>query len=178
MQLEQTTLGDSEVRRLIAVIPKGKAGDRNRALLDLLFHSGLRIGEALALRRGDIDGRRLHVRNGKGGKARLVVLTQTYGHWDRWLEGSGEVIFATREGEEMSQDYVRGMLSRLKKKAGFTGRVHAHAMRHGHATAVFEAVGDLAVVSKQLGHGRLSTTDVYLRGLMVDTSGLATLSLG
>lgn len=177
MKLDTVALTDSDVRKLISVTGRGKAAARNRALLDLLFHSGLRISEALSLTKADIQGPSIFVAHGKGDKQRTVTLTLTYGHWEAWLEQCGNVIFATADGQQCSRDYVRGLLARLKRKAGLSGRVHAHAFRHGHACAAFKATGDLAVVSKQLGHSRISVTDTYLRALTVDTSKLAGISL-
>ena len=177
MKLERTALTDSDVRRLIAVCGRGKAAARNRALLDLLYHSGLRISEALSLTKNDVMGNQIHVRHGKGNKQRTVTLTLTYGHWEAWIAQCGPTIFETRDGSPMSRDYVRGLLVRLKKKAGLNGRVHAHAFRHGHACGAFKATGDLAVVSRQLGHESIATTSIYLQQLTVDMSKLAGVSL-
>lgn len=180
MKYEAVALTGNDVRKLISVTGRGKAAARNRALLDLLYHSGLRISEALALTKADIQGNQIHVRHGKGDKQRTVTLPLTYGHWEAWLEQcpSTGPVFATGKGEAISRDYVRGLLARLKRKAGITGRVHAHAFRHGFTCAAYKATGDLAVVSKQLGHSRLSVTDTYLRALTVDMSKLAGVTLG
>jgi integrase/recombinase XerC len=179
MKLERTALTDSDVRKLISVTGRGKAAARNRALLDLLFHSGLRISEALALTRADIEGDRIRVRHGKGNKQRTVTLTLTYGHWEPWLEQcpTSGPIFTTGKGEAISRDYVRGLLARLKKKAGLTGRVHAHAFRHGHACAAFKVTNDLAVVSRQLGHESIATTSIYLQQFAADMGKLSGVSL-
>jgi len=180
MKLERTALTGTDVRKLISVTGRGKAAARNRALLDLLYHSGLRISEALALTRGDVQGNQIHVRHGKGDKQRTITLPLTYGHWEAWLEvcPATEHIFATGNGSAVSRDYVRGLLARLKRKAGLSGRVHAHAFRHGHACAAFKATNDLAVVSRQLGHESIATTSIYLSALTVDMSKLAGVTLG
>jgi site-specific recombinase XerC len=151
---------------------------RDRALLDLLYHSGLRISEALALRANDIEGNQITVRCGKGGKRRVITLANSYGHWEIWLAkraATGEqFIFTTRTGEQLQTAHVRRLLATLGKLTGV--KAHAHAFRHGHACRVYEATKDIAIVSKQLGHARISTTDTYLKGLPVDLGQIAALA--
>ncbi len=168
-----TALSPDTVKRLIAACGRGPIALRNRALFDLLYHSGLRISEALALRRADCNGRSIEVRHGKGGKARTVRLLTTYGHWEAWLaECRGEIIFPVKDGSAMSADYVRGMLARVAKRANLTERVHLHAFRHGHSCQLYRAMDDIAAVQRQLGHARITTTADYLRGLTVDVDQL------
>lgn len=145
---------------------------RDRALLDLLYHTGLRISEALSLRANDIDGDRITVRCGKGGKRRVVAIASTYGHWELWLAkraATGEqFIFTTRTGEQLATAHARRLLGKFN--------THPHAFRHGHACEVYNATKDVAVVSRQLGHARISTTGIYLQGLGVDLGQIAALA--
>jgi integrase len=148
---------------------------REKAFLDLTFHSGLRPAEACALRWEDVELNRIHVRNGKGGKARTVALAETYGYLESWREVSGGTgyVFATRNGQAWQTSHVRRLFGRLAKRAGVTA--HPHGMRHGHALRVWEATKDLGLVNRQLGHARLATTDEYLKARGVNLDAVAAL---
>ena len=150
----------------------------DRGLIDLLIHSGLRISEALDLRASDIDGDRITVRRGKGGKRREIALVSTYGHWELWLTHRAargeEFIFTTKRGSRLSTSHVRRMLGRLAAATGVD--CHPHAFRHAHACALYAAGLDLATISRQLGHAGLATTDIYLRKLGVDLGKVAALA--
>ena len=137
-------LTPGEVTALIgACSPRAPAGIRNRALLTLLYRSGLRISEALALRPSDIDLARHRIRllGTKSGQP------QTRGFHPsaddtlaRWLDArkalglSGRArLFCTLAGGPVSDNYVRGLLRRLAARAGITKRVHPHGLRHTFA---------------------------------------------
>lgn len=145
---------------------------RDKGLIDLMYHSGLRISEALDLRASDIDGNRVTVRNGKGGKRRVVALVTGYGWLELWLRESrarGEdLLFTTRTGARLASSHVRRLLGKLG--------THPHALRHGHAQGLYEAGLDLAGIQRQLGHSRISTTSVYLEGLGVNIEKVASLA--
>lgn len=151
---------------------------RDKALIDLLYHSGLRISEALDLRRSDIDESRITVRCGKGGKRRVSALATSYGWLELWLaqcDAKGEdYIFTTRTGERLATSHVRRLLSKLGEKTEV--QTHPHGLRHGHAVALYEAGLDLAGISRQLGHAKISTTAIYLQGLGVDLERVAELA--
>lgn len=151
---------------------------RDKALLDLLYHSGLRVSESLDLQRLDIDGDRVTVRCGKGGKQRISALATTYGWFELWLTQCGssgdDYIFTTSTGKRLATSHVRRLLARLGKQTGVD--THPHGLRHGHAVALYEAGLDLAGISRQLGHARISTTAIYLQGLGVDLDKVAALS--
>lgn len=151
---------------------------RDKALIDLMYHSGLRVSEALALTRSDVDGNRVTVRCGKGGKRRVVALVTTYGWWELWLAQSGAVgedcMFTTRTGAKLASSHVRRLLKTLGSRTG--NNTHPHGLRHGHAVALYEAGLDLAGISRQLGHARISTTAIYLQGLGVDLDKVAALA--
>ncbi|MBX3427589.1 MAG: tyrosine-type recombinase/integrase [Pirellulales bacterium] len=152
---------------------------QDRAILDLLLHSGLRCAELCDLRVSDVQGDTLTVRKGKGGRRRVIRLARTYGHWELHLRacsaGPDDFVFRTRTGEKLATSHIRRMVGRLARKAGVAG-AHPHAFRHAHACCVYDGIGDLATVSRQLGHARLSTTDTYLRGLGVSLDAVASLA--
>lgn len=186
-------LSEDEVLGLIALrSQRSPSGLRNRALLALLFGSGLRIAEALSLQAADLDLAAGVVRVaqwGKGCKPREVRLVSCAAtELERWTKrrtklgfGKRAALFctitdggagphATSRGARLSDAYVRGFLSRLAKKAratGFAKRLHAHGLRHSH-TAYLRAEGwDVREIQLQLGHASLAVTGEYLERIGV-----------
>lgn len=177
-----------EVRALIAAVPgKGPLGVRNRALIVLLWRSGLRITEALKLKPADVDEREgtVRVRNGKGGKARVAVIdSEALGYLRAWLEvrrahginGRAPVFCSVADGSKgagvrqpgrpLHSAYVRALLPKIAERAGIEKRVHAHGLRHSHATELVAAGVPLHIIAGQLGHASTATTDAYLAKLM------------
>jgi site-specific recombinase XerD len=146
---------------------------RHRALIAMLYRTGLRINEALALYPKDLDlvGGSVRVLFGKGAKARTVGIdagaTSIIEHWldvrTRWLSQPGpHPLFCTRFGQPMTDAYVRRLLKRLAARAGIDKRVHAHGLRHTHAAQLRAEGIDIGIISKQLGHTSISTTARYL----------------
>ena len=166
-----STATANEVNKLI----KGcKATDlQSRAYLDLAFHSGLRPAELCDLDWADINGNRVTVRCGKGGKRRVVALAETYGWVELWREKSGGTgyVFRTRAEKQWQTSHVRRLLARLSERAAV--KIHPHEIRHAHALMVWNETKDLGLVNRQLGHARLATTDVYLKGRGVDLDRVA-----
>jgi integrase/recombinase XerD len=176
-------LTPEEVDRLIqSASNRGAGGIRNRALIAVLYFSGLRLSEALALQPKDVDLERgeINVRCGKGGRQRLAGLNaQAQAHLSRWMErrrtlgvNGWQPIFCTFskvDGERLvkplSPRYVQLMLKRLAERAGIEKRVHPHGFRHSHACHLLRRGVPLPAIQRQLGHVSLATTDVYLRGL-------------
>jgi len=146
---------------------------RNRALLALLFRSGLRISEALALFPKDIDpgSGMLRVLHGKGNKARTAPLpADAADAVDRWLECRKRLrltgrhpLFCTLRGQPLWDSYVRALCKRLAMKAGIEKRVHPHGFRHGWALAQVQSGTSLNAIQQLLGHRSLHTTSVYLQ---------------
>lgn len=176
-------LTPEEVERLLqATSRRGIAGIRNRALIGVLYYSGLRLSEALALLPRDIDleGGEINVRRGKGGKQRLAGLNAAAeAHLGRWMDtrrqfgiSSRKPVFCTFSkvngkptSGPVAPQYVQLMLKRLAKRAGIEKRVHPHGLRHSHACHLLRRGVPLPDIQRQLGHVNLATTDVYLRGL-------------
>lgn len=177
-----------EVRALIAAVPgKGSLGVRNRALIAMLWRSGLRVSEALRLRPADVDEREgtVRVRNGKGSKDRVAVIdSEALGYLRAWLEvrrrqginGRAPIFCSVADGSKgagvrqpgkpLHSAYVRALLPKLADRAGIDKRVHAHGLRHSHATELVAAGVPLHVIAGQLGHASTATTDAYLAKLM------------
>lgn len=153
---------------------------RHRALIVLLWRSGLRLAEALALRPSDIDQSTMSVRvlHGKGEKARTTATDEqaleTINLWlskrAAWGIDRFTPIICTRSGEILKQSYVRRKLPELAKIAGVDRRVHAHVFRHTFAVELSQAGVPVKDIQILLGHSSLATTSVYLSSLSPEES--------
>ncbi len=150
---------------------RAPSGIRNRALLTLLYRSGLRISEALALRPSDVDLAKHSIRvlHGKGDKATTrgfhPSATDALARWIDTRKARGikrGPLFCTLDGGPMDPEYVRAMLHRLGDKAGVDKRVHPHGLRHTFAFELEEAGMPVAKISKLLGHSSIAVTSRYL----------------
>lgn len=159
------------LRQCSATAPTGV---RNRALITVMYRTGLRISEALDLRPADVNPERgtIRVLHGKGDAARTVGMDDGgMALVQRWMDrraGLGHrhgPLFCTLQGTPLSDSYVRTMLRRIGAKAGIEKRVHPHGLRHSLAVDMANEGVAMHVIQQQLGHKRLSTTDIYLRGL-------------
>ena len=161
------TLTRSEVEDLLNSCNGGATGSRNRAIITLIYRTGLRISEALNLRPTDIDSNKLTVVRGKGGKRRVVGLDSwSIAALNAWkpLQPRSKWLFCTLDGNQVSSAYMRNLLRRLKKKCGFIKRIHPHGLRHSFAS---DAAMDLPlpVLSAAIGHSHISTTERYIHQL-------------
>jgi site-specific recombinase XerD len=151
--------------------PRARTGIRNRALLTLLYRSGLRISEALALKPSDIDLKRhtARVLHGKGDKATVrgfhPSATDALARWIDTRKSLGlrnGPLFCTLAGGPVYPQYVRLLLERLAGKAGVDKRVHPHGLRHTFADELRAAGVDVVTISKLLGHSSIAVTSRYL----------------
>jgi integrase/recombinase XerD len=172
-RLDADLLTTAEVEALLRVCSSRAAtGVRNRALIALLWRSGLRISEALALKPKDIDlgSGLLAVQHGKGDKRRVGALDAgTAALLERWLERRSKLdvrptapVFCTLRGTPVDPSYVRHVLPRLARRARINKRVHAHGLRHRHAVDLVEEGASLTTVRDLLGHSSAATTSRYL----------------
>lgn len=157
-------LSRGEVHRLLEA-----ARDLNhRTVLMLLYGTGLRISEALALRVGDVDSQRMviHVRAGKAGKDRYLPLAESLLEQLRvyWLvHRPGTFLFPGRDPRKaVSGRTVRKMCRQAAEQAGLSKTVTPHTLRHSFATHHLEAGTDIKTIQMWLGHRSLTTTSVYL----------------
>ena len=145
-------------------------GQRDLAMMELMYSSALRLAElvALDLQHLDLGSGQARV-IGKGSKTRIVPVGQkaaaVLGAWlDTRAEhcADGEVaLFINRSGTRISARSVQQRLRRWAVKHGLHSRLHPHALRHSCATHVLESSGDLRAVQELLGHANLATTQVY-----------------
>lgn len=165
-------LTPAEVSAILAgCSAKSRTGIRNRALLVLLYRSGLRISEALALKPSDVDlkGHTIRVLHGKGNKATTrgfdPSAIDALARWTDARKGLGlrnAPLFCTLDGGPLNDRYVRNMLNRLADKAGIDKRVHPHGLRHTYAVEMEQAGATVTEVSKLLGHSSVAVTSRYL----------------
>jgi integrase/recombinase XerD len=175
------TLTQAETERLLEVVEPGDPADgvllRNRALLELLYASGLRVSEALGLDREHIslDGGFVRV-IGKGNRERLVPVGEIAVSWidryDRevrpaWLAPlhvapeRGGPLFLTPRGRRLARQQAWSMVTGAARAAGLSERVTPHTLRHSFATHLLEGGADLRVVQELLGHASINTTQLY-----------------
>jgi len=176
-KLPPELLTPDEVRALLqACSTSAPTGVRNRALLVTLYRAGLRLDEALTLLPGDVDGDqgllRIGPRSGEGGGEGRVagIDAGALAVVGEWLETRSALripmsspLFCTLSGGFLAPAYVRQLLPRLAEKAGITKRVHASGLRYTHAAELAAEGLPVELISAQLGHESLASTDRYLR---------------
>ncbi len=164
------TLDVDQTARLVAIEGEGDLALRDRAILELLYSSGLRLSELVELNVDDVDLREANVRvTGKGRKVREVPVgrfaVQALRAWLARREGivSGEqpALFVSRSGRRLSGRSVQERLRRWAQRQGIDVRVHPHMLRHSFASHLLESSGDLRAVQELLGHADIATTQVY-----------------
>jgi integrase/recombinase XerD len=171
------TLDAQEVVELLdATDGQDVIGLRDRALLELLYAAGLRISEALSLDRHDLSGSGGFVRViGKGDKERLVpvgdVALEAIEAYllerDRTTderpdaERGREPLFLSRRGRRLDRMAAWRVMRKAALRAGLSGRVTPHTLRHSFATHLLEGGADLRVVQELLGHASITTTQLY-----------------
>jgi site-specific recombinase XerD len=152
-----------EVEKLLDAMPSLK----HRAILMTAYGAGLRISEACSLQVGDIDSERglLHVRDGKGGHDRCVMLAQrlllTLREYWRVARPPGQYLFPGRGRDFITDSAVRQGLHKAMAKASLRKRVTPHGLRHAFATHLLEAGEDIRVIQALLGHSSIRTTARY-----------------
>jgi integrase/recombinase XerD len=175
-RLPRAVLNQEQSRRLVAnpgtLTPRGK---RDRALLELLYGTAIRVGECERLDLGDVDlGRgQLFVRTGKGRKDRVVPLVgRAAAALDVYLrdarpelarDPSERALFITAWGTRLNVKRIQDLVRSHAKAAGLDIRVTPHTLRHGCATHLLRGGADVRHVQKLLGHSSVQTTAIYTR---------------
>lgn len=162
-----------EMSRLLAAPDLEKPrGRRDRALIELIYASGLRVSEIVALDTEDIkpDSREILVR-GKGNKERMVLIgvpaREAIDYYVKYarpqlLRGDyHNALFLSTRGNRLAARDIQKLLNRYALKAGINKRVHPHVLRHSFATHMLDGGADLRVVQELLGHASLNTTQIY-----------------
>ncbi|MBA7638641.1 Tyrosine recombinase XerD [subsurface metagenome] len=142
-------------------------GLRNKAIMSLMLHCGLRLAEVTHLRLGSINltKGKLRVVNGKGNKDRdLAIPDYVVDLLDSWrkIRPKGDYFFSTLEGKKLSDRYIQQMVGRYAHKAGIGKRVSPHTLRHSYATQYYKQTKDIETLRRILGHTDISTTTIYI----------------
>ena len=174
-------IGVDDVERLLAAPAQHETlGARDRAILETLYSTGVRVSELAQLNRADLDlsGQTLHVR-GKGRKQRIVPLGShamaAIKHYLTLLEPDDRFkalrqramvdpnvpLFVNKNGGRLSARSVRRKLDKYLKQAGLDPAISPHTLRHSFATHLLDNGADLRSVQELLGHQSLSTTQIY-----------------
>ena len=166
-------LSAEECLRLVAAPdPRTPAGRRDRAMLELLYATGLRVSELVSLRLNDLDlETRVLLARGKGSKERLVPVGAPAADAVRaYLDAGREQLlrgrrspelFVTPRGGRMTRQGFGKLLGRWARRAGLGRRASPHTLRHSLATHLLGGGADLRVVQELLGHADVSTTQIY-----------------
>lgn len=149
-----------------------KEGQRNRAIIEMLFSCGLRVSELTNLRLSDLNLDEHFIRvTGKGDKERLVPIS------DRAIEelrlwfidrdemnikpGEEDYVFLNRRGHHLTRVMILIMVKRQAEAAGIKKTISPHTLRHSFATALLKGGADLRVIQVLLGHANIGTTEIY-----------------
>lgn len=168
------TLGFHEIEQLLSAIDLSTPeGTRNRAILETLYSSGLRVSELLDLKLSNVyeDMGFLKI-TGKGDKERLVPIGRdALKHIKLYLEGvrchltikkgNEDFVFLNRRGARLSRVMIFTIIKDLAAKAGIQKQVSPHTFRHSFATHLIEGGADLRAVQEMLGHESITTTEIY-----------------
>ncbi|MBI1920527.1 MAG: site-specific tyrosine recombinase XerD [Geobacter sp.] len=166
-------LSPREVDSLLASPVGNAAGDvRDRAMLELLYATGLRVSELVSLSTTGVNTDAGYLMTfGKGGKERLVPIgdsaaraVEVYAAAARPLldrGGSNPYLFLTRLGDRMTRQAFWNIIKKRARQAGINRRISPHSLRHSFATHLLENGADLRSVQMMLGHADLSTTQIY-----------------
>jgi integrase/recombinase XerD len=177
-------LSRDEVTRLLDVpVCKDPVTVRDKAILELMYASGLRVSEVCSLRRQDINFYAGFIRcAGKGGKERIVpVGSKASDAVKKYLDearpelrrsGQADELFISRLGKGLSRQSVWKMVKKYALLSGITKEVTPHTLRHSFATHLLQGGAELRGVQEMLGHSDISTTQVYTH---VDRSRLKSL---
>ena len=167
-------LTESEVERLLAApSPDTPSGLRDKAMLELLYACGLRVSELVGLEisRLFLDAGYVRI-TGKGGKERLVPIGDEAVEWIRRYLGEARrsllakrgdcaAVFVSNRGRALTRQAFWYAIRRLARRAGVSGPLSPHTLRHAFATHLLDHGADLRVVQMLLGHSDLSTTQIY-----------------
>lgn len=166
-------LSTEEVDRMEAAIDLSKwEGQRNRAIIEVLFSCGLRVSELVSLKFSDVFAEEKYLRIvGKGDKERLVPISDTaLNEMKLWLfdrnlmkikPGEQDYVFLNRRGAHLTRTMILIMIKRTAEDAGITKTVSPHTLRHSFATALLQGGANLRAIQEMLGHENIKTTQIY-----------------
>ncbi len=145
-------------------------GLRDKALLEAMYASGLRVSEIIDLLLTDVNTSIGYLRClGKGNKERVVPInSQAVNAINAYIESGrpllnpkGDWLFVNYTGDKLTRDGVRRIIQKIAKDAGIEKRISPHTLRHCFATHLLEGGADLRSLQEMLGHANISTTQIY-----------------
>ena len=162
-----------EIDRMIAQIDMSKSeSHRNRAIIEMLYGSGLRVSELVNLHLSDIYLTEGYMRiTGKGSKQRLVPISSVATEWfGYWLEDRNslnikpeakDIAFLNHYGRQLTRAMIFTIIKTLAREAGIQKTISPHTLRHSFATHLLQNGADLRIIQQLLGHESISTTEIY-----------------
>tara|TARA_Y100001954_G_scaffold159843_1_gene169687 strand:- start:6663 stop:7556 length:894 start_codon:yes stop_codon:yes gene_type:complete len=168
------TLSISEIDTLISAIDLSHPqGERNRAILEVLYSCGLRVSELTNLKLSNIRFKEGYVKVvGKGNKERFtpignsaikylnIYLNEIRNH-QNIKKGSEDIVFLNRRGNKLTRVMIFTIIKELAEKIGLKKKISPHTFRHSFATHLIEGGADLRAIQEMLGHESITTTEIY-----------------
>lgn len=161
------------IELLDSIETQGDLGIRNKAMLELMYASGLRCSEVVNLQVNDIDFNQMIILvHGKGGKDRYVPFHEYARDWlikyidearnNLMIKNEGHnFVFVNKNGNPLTNRGIENIVDRITFKYDATKKIHPHTIRHSFATHLLNAGADIRTVQELLGHKNLATTQVY-----------------
>ena len=162
-----------EIDAMIAQLDMSKPeSHRNRAIIEMLYGSGLRVSELVNLRLSDLYRQEGFMRiTGKGSKQRLVPISPVADQWlDYWLEDRSrldikaqynDIVFLNRYGKQLTRAMIFTIIKTLARQADIHKNISPHTLRHSFATHLLQNGADLRIIQQLLGHEDITTTEIY-----------------
>ncbi|ART80441.1 tyrosine recombinase XerC [Oceanisphaera avium] len=159
-----------ELHQLMNIDESDPLAVRDRAIMELMYSSGLRLAELVDLNLGDIQFEERQVRViGKGNKERILPVGRMALEWlEKWLAvrdaiagGEQFALFVSKQQRRISHRSVQLRMAEWGGKQALSSHIHPHKLRHSFATHMLESSGDLRAVQELLGHADLATTQIY-----------------
>lgn len=165
-------LSENEVNNLLDINLKTDFDYRNKAMLELMYSSGLRVSELINLTLNDIDTKSAIVRVfGKGSKERVIPLDEyacealdnyiLYHRYNLFKHGENNYLFLNNHGEKMTRQGFFKILQKLAKEKNIKTSFSPHTLRHSFATHLLKHGADLRSIQELLGHSDISSTQIY-----------------
>ncbi|MBX9878869.1 MAG: tyrosine recombinase XerC [Candidatus Obscuribacterales bacterium] len=168
-------LDREEVKNLLSQPDNSSLGVRDRAIMETLYATGMRVSELCGLTVAEYNPETMEIRCfGKGSRERVVLLNESANEWlrrylnEHWSRLAGgrlpegkDPLFISRESTPLSTRSVHRIVLKYARKAGINKTITPHTLRHTFATHLLEGGADLRVVQDLLGHSSISTTQIY-----------------
>jgi integrase/recombinase XerD len=168
------TLSVEEIDKLISAIDLSKEqGERNRAMLEILYSCGLRVSELITLKLSNISFSEGFIKVvGKGNKERLapigsaalkylnIYLNEVRNH-QAIKKGHEDIVFLNRRGKQLTRVMIFTIIKQLAEKISLKKKISPHTFRHSFATHLIQGGADLRAVQEMLGHESITTTEIY-----------------